>query len=258
MSIDLSAIVEIFQTSFAVAFGVFLRVGGAFLVLPAFGETFVPARVRLAAAFAITAILVPALGASILGQTDAAPIGASHFFSEALSGLLVGLGLRFVVHALQIAGSIAAQSTSLSQILGGASVDPQPAMGNLMMISGLTLAVLSGLHIHLIHAFLRSYEILPFGRLATPGSVGLWGVGRIAAAFSLAFSLAAPFLIASLLYNVALGVINKAMPQLMVAFVGAPAITLGGLVLLLITMPFLLPVWFTSWTAALGQPLGLP
>ena len=49
----------------------------------------------------------------------------------------------------------------------------------------------------------------------------------MAASFALALSLAAPFVIASLLYNVALGVINKAMPQLMVAFVGAPAITCG-------------------------------
>jgi flagellar biosynthesis protein FliR len=71
-------------------------------------------------------------------------------------------------------------------------------------------------------------------------------------------SLAAPFLIASLLYNLALGVINKAMPQLMVAFVGAPAITWGGLVLLLVTTPFVLPVWFTAFQAALLTPLGSP
>jgi flagellar biosynthetic protein FliR len=80
----------------------------------------------------------------------------------------------------------------------------------------------------------------------------------VAASFGLALSLAAPFLIASLLYNVALGVINKAMPQLMVAFVGAPAITWGGLFLLLITTPFLLPVWFASFQAALVTPLGAP
>ena len=48
------------------------------------------------------------------------------------------------------------------------------------------------------------------------------------------------------------------MPQLMVAFVGAPAITWGGLFLLLITTPFLLPVWFEAFQAALVAPLGSP
>ena len=70
-----------------------------------------------------------------------------------------------------------------------------------------------------------------------------WGLARIAEAFSLAFLLAAPFVIASFIYNLALGVINRAMPQLMVAFVGAPAITWGGLALLLVTAPVLLGVW---------------
>jgi len=78
-------------------------------------------------------------------------------------------------------------------------------------------------------------------------------VGRV---FSLAFSLAAPFLIASVLYNLALGVINKAMPQLMVAFVGAPAITLGGLVILLLTTPFILPAWMRLMQATLASPMG--
>jgi flagellar biosynthetic protein FliR len=64
-------------------------------------------------------------------------------------------------------------------------------------------------------------------------------------------------MIASLLYNVALGVINKAMPQLMVAFVGAPAITWGGLVLLLVATPFILQVWLTAFEGALAHPLGV-
>ena len=46
------------------------------------------------------------------------------FLSEAVIGLCLGLALRFMVYALQTAGTIAAQATSLSQIMGGASPDP--------------------------------------------------------------------------------------------------------------------------------------
>ncbi|MEM7722204.1 MAG: flagellar biosynthetic protein FliR [Pseudomonadota bacterium] len=243
------------QVWLAVSVAVFLRVGGCFLVLPGLGDTMIPMRVRLGAALAFTFILTPALIADMPPMPGAVP-PMWFFLTEALSGLIIGIALRLVVHALQIAGSIAAQATSLSQIMGGASPDPQPAIGAVLMLSGVTLAVMAGLHVHLAEAFLRSYDLLPIGRLPAPHDIGGWGVSQVASAFGLAMSLAAPFLIASLLYNVALGVINKAMPQLMVAFVGAPAITWGGLILLFLTAPFLLPVWLAAFEDALLMPLG--
>jgi flagellar biosynthetic protein FliR len=236
---------------------VFLRVGGCFLVLPGLGEAMIPMRVRLAAALAFTAILTPAMLPDLPQMQGTLP-PLAFFLTEAFVGLILGLALRLTVHALQIAGSIAAQATSLSQIMGGASPDPQPAMGAIWMLAGITLAVMAGLHVHLAEAFLRSYAILPPGGLPRPHDLAGWGVDRVAASFALALSLAAPFLVASMLYNLALGVINKAMPQLMVAFVGAPAITWGGLFLLLVTTPFLLPIWFEAFRTALVDPLGVP
>jgi flagellar biosynthetic protein FliR len=61
-------------------------------------------------------------------------------------------------------------------------------------------------------------------------------------------------MLVSLLYNLALGAINKAMPQLMVAFVGAPLITFGGLFLLCATSPFLLSTWLNILENFLHSP----
>jgi flagellar biosynthetic protein FliR len=47
------------------------------------------------------------------------------------------------------------------------------------------------------------------------------------------------------------------MPTLMVAFVGAPAITLGGLALLAVSAPIMLAVWGEAALALLAAP-GLP
>jgi flagellar biosynthetic protein FliR len=245
------------QVWLAAAGAVFLRIGACFLVLPGLGEAMIPVRIKLGAALALTAIVTPAVAPTLPVMPGAMP-PLPFFLTEAVAGLIIGLALRLTVHALQIAGSIAAQATSLSQIMGGASPDPQPAMGAILMLGGITLAVMAGLHVHLAEAMLRSYAVLPAGRWPAPHDLGGWGVDRVAASFGLALSLAAPFLIASLLYNVALGVINKAMPQLMVAFVGAPAITWGGLFLLLVTTPFLLPVWFEAFQAALADPMAPP
>ena len=85
------------------------------------------------------------------------------------------------------------------------------------------------------------------GVLPLSGEFSGWGVGKIGYTFGLGFTLAGPFVLAAVVYNLGLGVINKAMPQLMVAFVGAPAISFGGIALLLIASPFLLSIWLDAF-----------
>ena len=164
-----------------------------------------------------------------------------------------------MVIALQLAGSIAAQSTALAQIFGaGATPDPMPAIGNILMLAGITLAVASGLHVKAAVAMARSYEILPMGLPVPAADVAAWGTARVAQAFALGFSLAAPFVIAAFAYNLALGAINRAMPQLMVAFIGAPAITAGGLLILMLAAPVILHFWSGRLDLTLADPLALP
>jgi flagellar biosynthesis protein FliR len=233
------------------AFLVFLRVGAAMALLPAFGEQTVPQRVRLVVALAFTAVVAPAV-TSAVPESEAGmivPVAA-----EVMAGLLIGIGLRFFVIALQMAGAIIGQATSLSQLFGGAGPEPQPAIGNLLVMAGLALAVMAGLHVRFAALLILSYDLLPVGKIPGAADVARWGLSQISHAFSLAFSLAAPFTISALLYNMALGVINRAMPSLMVSFVGAPALTLGGLVLLAVVAPLALALWVEALRAYLAQP----
>ncbi len=235
-------------------FVVFLRVSAMASLLPAFGERSIPARVKLAVAFAFTMIIVPAI--PNMDAASAFPNMAGLIAVEILIGLMLGIGLRLFVLALQTAGSIAAQATSLSQILGGAAAEPVPAMGYLLTLAGLALAVLLGLHVRAAQFLINSYTLFPMGVLPAAPDLSHWGVTRIARSFALAFSLAMPFVIASLIYNLALGVINRAMPQLMVAFVGAPAITFAGLFLLLAGTPLILSNWSDALFTFLLNPIG--
>lgn len=235
-------------------FGIlFVRIGAFVSVFPAFGEQMIPARVKLAVALVLTVTVFPM---TTLPATNSAPAFAFLVLSETLVGLLFGITLRLVSHALLIAGAIAAQSTSLSQLFGGGmAVDPQPAMGNLIYMGGLALIVLSDLHVKVVWALIELYDVMPIGVLLAPADVLSWGVGSVASVFGFAFVLSAPFVLVSLLYNVAMGIINKAMPQLMVAFVGAPAITAAGMILLFVTLPFMLPIWAERFDAVLAAPL---
>jgi flagellar biosynthetic protein FliR len=257
MFYGLDALLDLTEAGFAGFVLVFMRVGGVMFLLPGFGEQAIPARVRLALTFAFSLVVWPMLAAEF--ATPADRLFLLMLALEAVIGLLIGLSLRFMVWALQFAGSVASQTTSLAQLLGpGATPDPMPAVGNLLMLAGVTLAVASGLHVKAAVAMARSYEILPMGFGVGAGDVAAWGTARAAQAFSLGFSMAAPFVIAAFAYNLSLGAINRAMPSLMVAFIGAPAIVAGSILLLLLAGPLILTFWTGRLDLVLADPLAMP
>ncbi|SFK91129.1 flagellar biosynthetic protein FliR [Shimia haliotis] len=233
-------------------FLVFIRVAAAASLVPGFGETYVPARVKLGAAIAITMIVAPAIPAFDSSEPSFASV-ARYTMTEACAGLILGLSLRMFIWALQTAGSIAAQSTSLAQLLGGAG-EPMPAVGHVLMMGAITLAFILGLHVHLARFLIGSYMLMPAGVFPAASIVSDWGVSHVASAFGLAFKLAAPFMMVSALYNLMLGVINRAMPQLMVAFVGAPLITFGGLSILMLTAGTIIAVWWRLMSGFMIDP----
>lgn len=227
---------------------VFLRVGAVMATLPAFGETVVPARVRLVMALVFSAAVFPAVQPVVSGVAL-----ASGFAPEVAIGLALGLMVRLFVLSLMTAGSIAANATSLSQLFP-AGAEAQPAVSKLLVMAGLALAVTTGLHLRVLDYLILGYDLLPAGQWPSSGLMAEWGVAQVSRAFAMAFMIAMPFVIASLIYNVALGVINRAMPQLMVMFVGAPALSLGGLMLIALVTPLALFVWLQALNAFLAAP----
>ncbi len=237
---------------------VFTRIGAVVSLLPGIGEHFIPARVKLALTIGFSVIVWAMIAPGYASPAPARPLFAMLLIESGI-GLMLGISIRLMVLGLQLAGSIAAQSTSLAQIFGaGAAPDPMPAIGSILMLAGVTLAVASGLHVKAAVAMARSYEILPMGLPVPASDVAAWGTARVARAFALGFSLAAPFVIAAFAYNLALGAINRAMPQLMVSFIGAPAITAASLLILLLAIPVMLHFWQAELDGVLAGPLAVP
>ncbi|WP_299372713.1 flagellar biosynthetic protein FliR [uncultured Tateyamaria sp.] len=253
---DAAQLLSSIQDSLWLGFIVFLRVAATASLLPGFGEQSVPSRIKLVIAIAFTSIVAPAL--SVEPPAYSLSVLAQVALTEVLVGAFLGIGIRLFILALQTAGSIAAQSTSLSQILGGASIEPLPAMGYVLTVGAVALAVMAGLHVKAAQLLIHSYILFPIGLFSSGADLADWGLAQVARAFELAFVLAAPFVLMSILYNLALGVINKAMPQLMVAFVGAPVITLGGLFLLFLAAPTMLEVWLAALDRFIANPTQVP
>jgi len=254
----LAPLLDLTEAALAGVALVIVRVGAIMALLPGFGEQVIPTRVRLGLTIAFTMVVWPMLAPELLAVDAARPLYLLMLI-EAGIGLMLGLSLRLMVMALQLAGSIAAQSTSLAQMAGAnIAPEPMPGIGQLLMLGGITLAVSQGLHVKVALAVAETYRILPIGAAPSGGDVATWGVARVGHAFALGFSLAAPFVIAAFAYNLAIGAINRAMPQLMVSFIGAPAITAGGLMLLMLAAPVILTYWNGRLDALLTNLMGMP
>lgn len=245
----LAALTGLTETSVAAGFLLFLRISAMMAVLPGLGEAAVPSRVRIGATLALTALAIP------VAEVAPPPPGVAVFGAEIIAGLLLGLMLRLMVHALQIAGAIAASATSLSQMFGGLTPDPQPAVGNALVLGGLALLVAAGLHVDAVRMVALSYRVLPPGLVPPAGDVAAWGLGHVDDVFALGLALAMPFAVGAVLYNVALGFINRALPQMMVAFVGAPFLSGAGLAVLALTAPAMLALWLQAVQGHLAAPL---
>lgn len=226
----------------AVAFlGSFLRIGTFFLLAPGLGEVLLPKRLRLSAALAFTSAAFPI---SLTGQAE---FSFLWLVVEPLIGFFFGISIRLFVISIRTAGTIIAQSVSLSQFMGNPSSEPSTAIAEILALGGLALLFSIGMPVHLLIFLKTSYEIFPLGE---PFALAR-SVQRIVAHSDyitiLALRVAMPFLILSLIYNVALGVINKAMPQMMVMLVGAPAVTGLGLLLLAVLIGDILDLWATAF-----------
>lgn len=251
---DLALLLGLGEQALTLALFTFLRVGTAMLLLPGFGESSIPVRLRLFAAFAFTALISPALPPEVGTFAKTTFTSPSVFLTELTLGLMLGLSLRLTIMVLQMAGTVIAQTISLSQVFAATGHEPMTVISELLVLGALALAVTLDLHVEIARTLLQNYLDMPPGRLPAAGQALDWITQRAMAAFRFALALSMPFVAVSLIYNFALGIINKAMPQLMVVMVGAPALTLGGLALLALALPLILSHWISHLSEILLTP----
>lgn len=217
------------------------RLSFVIILMPGIGERVIPMQVRLYVLLGLSAAI------SGMGITNyeipsrAVDLGLI-MLTELLLGLFLGVGLRMIIWVLSIAGSVIAQSIGLSQFLGVALEDePQPITANLLAMAGAALLFSMDFHVHIITSWIGLYQSVPIGSLSWTSQAFIFDT--FYSAFAFAILLSWPFVAMNLLYNICLGFINKAMPQMMVAFVGAPFLVGAGLFLLAVSVGALLMVW---------------
>src|SRR3954453_1034958 len=231
-----------FNVSFLPAYGaafilMFARVGTMVLMLPGVGELSVPSRVRLVIALILTAVLFPLHQAAYAIDLRAPGPGLIALGQELVIGVVLGMTARLTISALQVAGSVIAQQLGLGFVT---AVDPTQGqqgiiLGNFLTLLGVTMIFATDLH-HLVIAGLHdSYRLFAPGEIPIVNDVTQLLIPTAADAFRIGIQLSGPFLVFGLVFNVALGVLSRLMPQMQVYFVAVPlSIMIGYLILLVV------------------------
>jgi flagellar biosynthetic protein FliR len=233
------------------AFGfvlVMARIGGAITLLPGLGEPALPAMLRVGLAFAITALLLPEIEPSIPPVPEASLQAAGMIVAEGATGLWIGWLARLLVLALPVAGQFIAYMLGIANVL-----QPDPELGGmatpierLLAIAAPLAILMTGLYALPLAALAASYRLIPPGTLLPAADTAETAVRATAAAFALAVRLASPFLLVSIVWHVATGLLARLVPRLQVYFVVMPGQILGGIALLAVLSTALLTAWQAS------------
>jgi flagellar biosynthetic protein FliR len=216
----------------------FIRIGSCFMVAPAFGAQFVPARIRIVLAGAITIIVAPLIPAPT-GIATFSPAGLVVTAQQMVIGVAIGFSLQLLFDAVTLGGQLLANSMGLSFAF---NTDPihgveTPVLGTLYsMLVMLTFLALNG-HLALIEVLVDGFRTLPIGTTGL-GQEGLWSVVIWGTQlFSGALAIALPGVTALLIVNIAFGVMSRAAPQLNLFAVGFPISLVFGLLIVLAGLP---------------------
>ena len=220
----------------------FARVSTCVMLLPAIGGARVAIRARLALAVMLSLVLVPLAGPSNLPD-DSLSI-ARALAGEMLLGALLGVAARLYVEALRFGASVVAGLIGFNP-LGGLSLDggePDGPFTALVAVGGLMTFLAFDLHHLVVRAVAESYAISPVGKAMRAQPALVTVVDLLRASFSLALSIAGPFVIYSVVAQLLIGLVNKLAPAIPLYFIAMPTLLAGGLILFALLVPELLGV----------------
>jgi flagellar biosynthetic protein FliR len=227
------------QGTVLVVFAIFCRIGSCIMTLPGFSSARISVTLRFFLAFATSLAMTPLLFDTLYPKVSvggASLVGV--IVAEILIGMMYGLVPRFYVLGLQFAGSAVSMAIGLNtpgamDVLEDSS---ENQMTNLISFGGLLLLFMMDFHHVVFRALVESYTVMPLGGMPDSQKMLITLTDTLSQTFMLMLRLASPFLIFGLMFNVAVGLVNKLAPQVPVFYISTPYLLMGGLMLVYFTI----------------------
>ncbi len=226
------------------------RVAGIFLIAPVFAHPAVPVKLRVLAGIVIALAAVGAMGR--FAEPAALPATwadlAAALASELAVGAMIGFAARLVfvgieygaLHVGQQMGLGLAELFSPGQETGG-------PVRRLFVLTAVVIFLAIGGHRDLAAGVLGSFKTVPLASFAAGEGLPAAVAGLLHASFVVALKVAAPVLVAMLLATVAMGLLQKTLPQCNILSTGLPLRAMLGLAALAVALAALPWLVATAW-----------
>jgi flagellar biosynthesis protein FliR len=219
---------------------VFARVSALFVSAPVFGSPSIPAQVKAGLALIITFVLVPVVKPSlgtVVPPTLYAGVGA--VVGQVVIGLVIGFVVSLMFEAVRVGGGILDYQMGFTQ---AAVFNPQfnetaAPVATFQYQYAIVLYLLANGHWLLLAALQHSFLALPVAKLSFGGHAVTVLTDLTFQMLLVGLQIAAPAAAVLLITDIAFALLNRAVPQMQVYFVGMPVKVLAGLAVIMVVLP---------------------
>lgn len=237
---------------------IFVRIGTAFMLMPGFGDSYIPEKVRLYIALGVALSLSPLLADKIPPPMPGASMMMLLILSEFIIGLFIGTVARILVVALDVAGMTISMMSGLSnaQLFNPALSGQGSVFGTFLSITGVMFIFSSNLHHMLIVGLLDSYNVFEVGFYPNVSDMAELISIAVASTFRIGIQLALPFVAIGLLSYIGMGILSRLMPQIQVFMVAIPGQILMAFITLSLVLGTTMMVWVKFFEDSMMRVFG--
>lgn len=216
-------------------FAAFCRIGACIMVMPGFSTARISTQIRLFTAVAISMAVLPIMWNDIYPQVAGKGYEYVRIVGiETAVGSVIGLIARFYVLGLQFTGTVITMMIGFNapptqDVLEDAA---ENQLTTLISFTGVMILFMLDFHHVILASIVDSYKVMPLGAHFDPQGALITLTNALETTFYIMLRLASPFVIYGLLFNVAIGMVNKLAPQMPLYFISTPYLIMGGMFLL--------------------------
>lgn len=236
----------------------FTRILALIATAPLLSHQAIPIRVKVAVAAFMALIVAPTIGA-VPQVTVFSADGVMIIINQFLVGAALGMTMQIAFATIDAAGEF----IGMQMGLGFAMLYDPRAGGNSVVISRYlnTIAMLAFLvfdgHLQMISALVQTFQSVPVSANVLGSATFARGWQTLAAygvsVFSTGLLLSLPVVTALLIANLALGILNRAAPQIGIFQVGFPVTMLVGFLLIQLMIPNMIPFFQRIFDSGIDQ-----
>ena len=222
------------MTDFVLVLLITIRITGAFISAPIFGNKSLPFLVKIFLSLFIAYLIFLTIDTSNIQIELSIWFLVVSAIKEILTGLVLGFMLNFVFYGVLYAGAFIGfdMGLAIANMFDPAEGVSGNAIGEILYFAALLIFLLINGHHYVIEGFSFSFLAIPIGSSVLTQSLSDVLIKYSAQVFVIALKIASPIIVSFFLVHIAEGIIARVIPQMQVFFVTQPLkIGLGFLML---------------------------